>query len=342
MKKKILVTGGAGYIGSHTILELLIENKFEVICLDNYSNSNEEALLAVEKYTNKSITKLSLDLCDYDSLKNSLQPFVNQIIGVIHFAALKAVGESVSIPTKYYQNNLGSMLNVLNYCEEIGIQHFIFSSSCSVFGDLDSSLLPVKETTPTSITQSPYAETKSMGERILNDVSKNNKIKALSLRYFNPVGAHVSNIIGENPKAIPNNLVPVICKSALGKIPKMSVFGNDYSTRDGSCIRDYIHVVDIAKAHVLALNYLVDVQKENYEVINLGTGNGVSVLEAIEAFEKISNQKLDYILAPRRSGDIEAVYSDSSKAKELLNWEATSSIEDMMLSAWNWERKLND
>ena len=181
-----------------------------------------------------------------------------------------------------------------------------------------------------------------MGERILNDVSKNNKIKALSLRYFNPVGAHVSNIIGENPKAIPNNLVPVICKSALGKIPKMSVFGNDYSTRDGSCIRDYIHVVDIAKAHVLALNYLVDVQKENYEVINLGTGNGVSVLEAIEAFEKISNQKLDYILAPRRSGDIEAVYSDSSKAKELLNWEATSSIEDMMLSAWNWERKLND
>ena len=340
MKNKVLVTGGAGYIGSHTVLELVLEGKYEVISIDNYINSNENSLLSIEAFTGKKIIKIEVDLCDYSLVEKSLAPFENQIVGVIHFAALKAVGESVDIPVKYYQNNLNSMLNVLRYCEEKNVQNFIFSSSCSVYGDVSPELLPVSELTMVQTTQSPYAETKSMGERILSDVSQNNKIKALSLRYFNPVGSHPNGLLGENPKAKPNSLVPVICKSALGLIPTMSVNGDDYDTRDGSCIRDYIHVVDIAKAHVKALDYLVSTQEKNYDVINLGSGNGVSVLEAIDAFEKASGQKLKYNLAPRRAGDVVSVYSDSSKAKNLLGWTAELGIDVMMSTAWAWENKL--
>jgi UDP-glucose 4-epimerase len=297
-------------------------------------------LLDIEAFTGKSVIKIETDLCDYTAIVNKLSVYKDQIVGVIHFAALKAVGESVDIPIKYYQNNLNSMLNVLRYCEENEVQNFIFSSSCSVYGDVNPELLPVSELTKTSATQSPYAETKSMGERILADVAHNNKIKALSLRYFNPVGSHPNGLLGENPKAKPNSLVPVICKSALGLIPTMSVNGDDYDTRDGSCIRDYIHVVDIAKAHVKALDYLDSFQKESYDVINLGSGNGVSVLEAITAFENASGQILKYNLAPRRAGDVVSVYSDSSKAKNLLGWTAEFGIDVMMSTAWAWENKL--
>lgn len=342
MKNKVIVTGGAGYIGSHTILELVEKGEYEVISIDNYSNSSEEALLEIEKHTGKSIIKLNIDLNDFSAIEKGLKPYEAQVVGVIHFAALKSVGDSVEAPIEYYQNNIGGMLNLLNYCKNYSISSFIFSSSCSVYGNVTADLLPVKEDTFRGPTQCPYAETKSMGERILQDVSLNGAIKSLALRYFNPVGAHETNLLGENPKTKPCNLVPVICKSALGLIPTMSVFGSDYDTRDGSCIRDYIHVVDIAKAHVLALTYIVNNQKENYDVINLGSGNGVSVVEAINAFEKASNQKLTYNLAPRRAGDVVAVYSDSSKAKALLGWEAKLGIDDMMSSAWNWELKLQN
>lgn len=339
MKNKVLVTGGAGYIGSHTILELLEANEYEVISLDNYCNSSVSSLEELEKYTGNSIHKLEIDLTDYLAVKDALTQFKDQIVGVIHFAALKAVGDSVEQPVNYYSNNLLSLLNMLKLCEEFYIENFIFSSSCSVFGNINADSLPVTESTSGSVTQCPYAETKSMGERILKDVSFNKTIKALSLRYFNPVGSHESNVIGENPKTKPNNLVPIICKSALGEIAPMGVFGDDYKTRDGSCIRDYIHVVDIAKAHVKALDYIVE-SKDNYDVINLGSGNGVSVFEAIQAFEKVTGQELKYNVLPRRAGDVEAVYSDSTKAEKLLGWKAVLGIEDMMHSAWNWENKL--
>ena len=341
MRKKVLVTGGAGYIGSHTILELLEADKYDVICIDNYVNSSDQVLKDIEGYTKRSIIKLNIDLCDAKATEEALDSYKQDIIGIIHFAALKAVGESVEEPVMYYRNNLGSMLTLLEYCEKHQVSNFIFSSSCSVYGNLSDDQLPVVENTSKAITESPYAETKSMGERILEDVVKNERVKALSLRYFNPVGAHESLVTGENAKNKPNNLVPVICRSALGTLPSLSVFGDDYKTRDGSCIRDYIHVVDIAQAHVKALNYLVDEQKEQYDVINLGSGNGVSVFEAITAFEKASGQKLNYEVAPRRAGDVEAVFSDSSKAKKLLGWDAKYGIEEMMSTAWEWEKKLN-
>jgi UDP-glucose 4-epimerase len=341
MKQYVIITGGAGYIGSHTILELLEQDKYQVICVDNYANSSPESLTAVSLLTKKEIIKIEADLCDYSALTTSLKPYLEQVIGIVHFAALKAVGDSVQEPIDYYQNNLNAMLNMLKVCEQFNIKHFIFSSSCSVYGNITASQLPVNEATEKSSTESPYAETKKMGERILEDVAKAKNIKGLALRYFNPVGAHKSTIIGENPKSKPNNLVPVICKSALGISPKMSVFGLDYDTRDGSCIRDYIHVVDIAKAHVKALNYITNQQKEPFDVINLGSGDGTTVIEAISAFEKVTHQKLDYHIAPRRAGDVVAVYSDTTKAKQLLDWETQCTVEEMMQSAWNWEIKLN-
>lgn len=340
MREIVIVTGGAGYIGSHTVLELLNENKYDVVSIDNYANSSPDVLFEMEQFTGKTIHKIERDLCDYAGLVADLSPYKGKVAGIIHFAALKSVGESVEKPIDYYQNNLGSMLNLLKYSEENSVECFIFSSSCSVYGNLSKDKLPVVELTEKAITECPYAETKSMGERILEDVSKNGKVKALALRYFNPVGAHESLVTGENPKSKPNNLVPVICKSALGKIGEMSVFGTDYETRDGSCIRDYIHVVDIAQAHTKAMDYLLTQQKKGYDVINLGSGMGVSVLEAITAFEKVSGKKLAYTRAPRRAGDVEAIYSNSSKAKELLNWSPIYGIEEMMKTAWDWENKL--
>lgn len=341
MRETVIVTGGAGYIGSHTVLELLEQNKYDVISIDSYVNSSPDVLDEIEKYSGKKFIQLELDLCNYGDLERVLLPFKENIVGVIHFAALKSVGESVEQPVNYYQNNLGSLLNLLKYCELNKISNFIFSSSCSVYGNLSKEQLPVLESTEKAVTECPYAETKSMGERILEDVSINGKVKSLALRYFNPVGAHKSLVTGENPKAKPNNLVPVICKSALGAIKKMSVFGTDYTTRDGSCVRDYIHVADIAEAHTKAMDYLLKEQEQNYDVINLGSGSGVSVLEAISAFEKVSGKKLEYLVAPRRPGDVEAIYSDSSKAKKLLGWEPKYDIDSMMKTAWDWENKLS-
>lgn len=340
MRKKIIVTGGAGYIGSHTILELLEQDQYDVISIDNYSNSSPKSLKALEKYTGREIIQIELDLCNALELKKVLKIYQSDVVGVIHFAALKSVGDSVQMPINYYQNNLNSLLNVLAYCQENEVNYFIFSSSCSVYGDVEEGNLPVTEKTPVQLTECPYAETKAMGERILKDVAGISNLKTMALRYFNPVGAHSTNLIGENAKSKPNNLVPIIARSALGLIPPMSVFGTDYPTRDGSCIRDYIHVVDIAKAHVKAMDYLVDQQQSDFEIINLGSGNGVSVLEAITAFEKVSGRKLDYHLGPRRAGDVVMVYSDSSKAQQKLGWTAQMTIDQMMLTAWNWEQKL--
>lgn len=336
----ILVTGGAGYIGSHTIIEL-INNGFEIISADNYINSSSETYERIKKITGKNIQHYAIDLCDAELTKKlfSENP---KIKGVIHFAALKSVPESVEKPLLYYRNNFGSLINILECLKQFTIPHFIFSSSCSVYGNVKQ--LPVNEGTPTGDVECPYAYTKLAGERIIQDFSLiTPEINSVSLRYFNPVGAHVSGLNGELPLHKPNNLVPVITQTAIGKINQMSVFGNDYKTRDGTCIRDYIHVSDIANAHVKALTYLIEKkQKTNYSLFNLGSGNGVTVLEAIKAFEKISGQKLNFKIAARRSGDVEAIYSDSSNALKLLDWKPKHNIESMMETAWKWEQNLSE
>ena len=263
------------------------------------------------------------------------------IDGVIHFAALKAVGESVAMPLHYYRNNFNSLINILGASKKYGVDNVIFSSSCTVYGEIDQ--LPVTEASPVSKAESPYGNTKLVGEQIIRDFVKSSESqKVMALRYFNPVGAHESGLNGEDPINKPNNLVPVITMTASGLIPQLTVFGGDYPTRDGSCIRDYIHVTDIAEAHVMAMDYLLNNRNsDRFEFLNLGSGNGVSVLEAIEAFEKVSGQKLNYVVGERRPGDVTAIYSDSSLAKEKLGWEAKIGIEEMMASAWKWQQNLN-
>lgn len=333
---KILITGGAGYIGSHTILEVLGKTSWEVISADNFLRSAPATFERIKKISGKEIKNYNTDLCNTEYTKKIFTENPD-IQGVIHFAALKSVPESVADPDLYYRNNNESLKNILACIKEFGVKNFIFSSSCSVYGNIDK--LPVNEETPLQEAQSPYAQTKKDGEKMLEEFSKNNPaIHSIALRYFNPVGAHLSGLTGENPIGKPDNIVPAITQTAIGKIPQFSVFGNDYNTRDGSCIRDYIHVSDIAYAHVLALQCLFEGKiKNKFEIINLGSGNGVTVLEAIKAFEKVSNKKLNYKIAPRRAGDVEAIYSDSSKAKKLLNWAPKYNIEEMMASAWKWE-----
>ena len=337
--KCILVTGGAGYIGSHTIVELLSEKEVEIISVDNYSNSSADTYSRIEKITGKKVKHYEIDLCNLTDAEKVFSE--NKISGVIHFAALKSVPESVSNPIRYYSNNLSSLTNVLYCIKKYKVQNFIFSSSCSVFGNV--SVLPVKEETPIDDPQSPYAYTKLVGERIIRDFCFVNKeINAIALRYFNPVGAHLSGTMGELPVNAPNNLVPVITKVAIGELKELHVFGNDYTTRDGTCVRDYIHVSDIAQAHCLALNYLESGRnKANYDIINLGSGEGVTVLEAIKAFEEISGVKLNYKIDLRRPGDVEAIYSDSSKANSLLSWKPKYGLKDMMASAWKWQQYLS-
>lgn len=337
---KVIVTGGTGYIGSHTIVDLL-EHNFEVICIDNLSRSNKYALEGIEKITNKKPTFYNIDLCDRNATLKVLQEH-KDAVGIIHFAALKSVGESVEKPLMYYANNIDSLLNVLIGMKSFSIPNFVFSSSCSVYGNADE--LPVTENTPIKNAESPYAHTKQIGEDIIRNFATVNPIQQhILLRYFNPVGAHPSALIGEIPIEKPNNLVPYITQTAIGKLDELTVFGNDYNTRDGSCIRDYIHVCDIANAHTLALQFLIDKKnKTNCEVFNLGTGNGVSVLEAIAAFEKVSNKKLNYTIGPRRAGDVVAVYADNTRAQQALNWNCKYNIEDAMLSAWNWENKMQE
>ncbi|MCU7551101.1 UDP-glucose 4-epimerase GalE [Chitinophagaceae bacterium LB-8] len=335
---KILVTGGCGYIGSHTLVDL-IENGFDVICVDNNSRSNPLILKGVEEITGKSVKNYKVDLCNYDDTYAIFQEN-RDIAGIVHFAAYKAVGESVEKPLMYFENNLVSLINLLKCVQEFNIPWFVFSSSCTVYGNPDNSI--VTEETPTKPAESPYGYTKQMGEGMLRDFQKSNpQTQVILLRYFNPVGAHPSIQIGELPIGKPQNLVPAITQTAIGKLPKMTVFGNDYHTRDGSCVRDFIHVSDIANAHTLAIKYLQDGKSENgVEVFNLGTGNGVTVLEAVKAFEKVSGLKLNYEIGARRAGDVISIYANNDKAKSKLGWDPKFGLDDMMLTAWQWELKL--
>lgn len=335
--KKILVTGGAGFIGSHTIVDL-IENGFEVISVDNYSRSNPNIFHGITRITGKKVKNYLVDLCIFDDTHAIFQENPD-LYGIIHFAAFKEVGESVEKPLMYIENNNNSLINILKCTTEFNIPNFVFSSSCTVYGNPDE--VPVTEQTPLNQAQSPYGYTKQMGENIVRYCVESNPIKAVLLRYFNPVGAHPSIEIGEIPVGKPANLVPAITQTAIGKLPKMLVHGNDYPTRDGSCIRDYIHVSDIAHAHTLALNYLEDEKnRSSCDVFNLGSGSGHTVLEVINTFEETCQQKLNYAIGPRRPGDVSAIYSNNDKAIEKLNWRLRYSLQDMMKTAWQWEIKL--
>ena len=335
--RKILVTGGCGFIGSHTIVDLL-ENGYDVISIDDNSRSSAFSINGIEKITGKKVKNYKVDLKNFDETQAVFQENTD-IAGVIHFAAYKAVGESVAAPLLYFENNLFSLINLLKCVEEFSIPHFVFSSSCTVYGNPDS--IPVTEAFPIKKAESPYGATKQMGEEMLTDFTKNGACDAILLRYFNPVGAHPSAIIGELPIGKPQNLVPAITQTAIGKLPKMKVFGNDYDTRDGSCIRDYIHVCDIAHAHTLAIQYLENAKNEGpCDIFNLGTGLGVTVLEAIQTFEEVSGVKLNYEIAPRRSGDVIAIYANNDKAVNKLGWNIKYGIKDMMKTAWEWELKL--
>ncbi len=335
--KKILVTGGCGYIGSHTIVDL-VENDFDVISVDNNSRSSARILEGVEKITGKKVKNYKVDLCNFDDTFAIFQEN-EDIEAIIHFAAFKSVGESVEQPLLYFENNLLSLINLLKCVQEFHIPYFVFSSSCTVYGNPD--VIPVTELTPPKPAESPYGYTKQMGEQLINEFSKANPSQCVLLRYFNPVGAHPSALIGELPIGKPANLVPVITQTAIGKLPQVIVFGNDYPTRDGSCIRDFIHVCDIAHAHTLAVQFLMEGKtNKRCEVFNLGTGNGVTVLEAIRAFEKVTGEKLNYVIGPRRPGDVIAIYANNDYARSQLGWETKFSLEDMLSTAWKWEQRL--
>ncbi|MEO8763801.1 MAG: UDP-glucose 4-epimerase GalE [Ginsengibacter sp.] len=337
--KKILVTGGCGYIGAHTILDL-IENGFEPICVDNNSRSTKALLSGIKLISNVTVKNYKVDLCNFDDTYAIFQENDN-IEGIIHFAAFKAVGESVDKPLMYFENNLLSLINILKCVKEFEIPNFIFSSSCTVYGNPDE--IPVTEESPIKPPESPYGATKQMGEEIVREFTNSGDTQSILLRYFNPVGAHPSALIGELPLGKPENLVPAITQTAIGKIKQVTVFGNDYPTRDGSCVRDFIHVCDIAHAHILALQYLINKKNTSpCEVFNLGTGNGVTVLEAILSFEKVSGVKLNYVIGPRRPGDVVAVYANNSMAKDRLSWIPKFSLDEMISSAWKWELKLKD
>ncbi|MBS1609485.1 MAG: UDP-glucose 4-epimerase GalE [Bacteroidetes bacterium] len=334
---KILVTGGCGYIGAHTIIDL-IENGFEVISVDDNSRSNPRILEGVERITGVKIKNYKVDLCDFDDTFAIFQEN-EDILGIIHFAAYKAVNESVEKPLMYFENNINSLINVLKCVQEFKIPWFVFSSSCTVYGNPDH--IPVTELTPPKPAESPYGYTKQMGEQIVNEFSKSFPAQCILLRYFNPVGAHPSAIIGEMPIGKPQNLVPAITQTAIGKITKMYVHGSDYDTRDGSCLRDFIHVCDIAHAHTLAIKYLQQAKSNvRCEVFNLGTGNGVTVLEAIKAFEKVSGVKLNYEIGPRRPGDVIAIYANNDLARKVLGWNPKYTLDEMMATAWKWEERL--
>jgi UDP-glucose 4-epimerase len=332
----ILVTGGTGYIGSHAVVELQ-QKGYEVFIIDNLCNSRIEVLDAIEKITGKNPHFSKIDLCNAAAVKDF---FVRtKIDAIIHFAALKAVGESVQQPLRYYHNNISSLINLVQCAVEFSVPHFIFSSSCTVYGEPD--YIPVDEKHPVKPAESPYGETKQICEKILEDVSLASGMKVISLRYFNPAGAHTSALIGELPLNEPSNLVPVITRTAIGKMKELVVFGNDYDTPDGSCIRDYIHVTDVATAHVSALERLAGNKiKNNFEVFNLGTGKGLTVLEVISTFEKTTGKKLNYRIGARRVGDVGKIYSDCKLANTELNWQANASIEEMLSSAWAWEQKI--
>lgn len=337
MKKgKILVTGGTGYIGSHTTVEL-IEQGYEVIIIDNLSNSQEFILDRIEEITNVRPKFYKFDLLDAKALDKCFSEN-SDLKGIIHFAAAKAVGESVQKPLYYYRNNLQTMINVLEAMNNHNIENFVFSSSCTVYGQPDE--LPVTENAEVKPAESPYGYTKQVNENILKDtIASGAKLKGIALRYFNPIGAHHTGLIGELPIGVPANLMPFITQTAYGIREQLSVFGDDYETPDGSCIRDYIHVVDLAKAHIVAIERMIDNKnKESYEMFNIGTGNGFSVFEVIKSFEKTSCKKLNYKIAPRRAGDIVQIWADTTIGNNELGWKAEKTIDEMTLSAWKWEQ----
>jgi UDP-glucose 4-epimerase len=336
MKDLILVTGGTGYIGSHTCVEL-INAGYDVVVVDNLCNSKVDSLDGVEKITGVRPAFEEFDLCDKNKLESFFEKYTN-LKAIIHFAALKAVGESVEKPLEYYQNNLTSLTNILGCMIKYKVNNLVFSSSCTVYGEPDS--LPVTENSPIKQANSPYGNTKQIAEEIILDtVSAHPELKNIALRYFNPIGAHPTALIGELPLGVPQNLVPFITQTAIGIREELKVFGGDYDTPDGTCIRDYINVVDLAKAHVVAIKRLIENKnKQGNEVFNLGTGNGNSVLEAINAFEKSTGEKLKYKIVDRRPGDIIKVFADTSYANDELGWKAEKSLEETMLSAWKWEK----
>ena len=335
MKKKILVTGGTGYIGSHTSVELINEG-FDVIIIDNLYNSEAEVVDRIHKIAGVKPVLEVIDVCDKVKLHEFLEKH-KDISAIIHFAAYKAVSESVSKPLDYYNNNLMSLINLLDAMKRYGIPDLVFSSSCTVYGQPER--LPVSEDAPIQPAVSPYGNTKQIGEEIIRDTAAADmKIKAISLRYFNPIGAHPTALIGELPRGVPENLVPYITQTAFGLRDELKVFGSDYDTPDGSCIRDYLHVVDLAKAQVTAVKRLIENKnKTNYEIFNLGTGKGVSVLEAIKSFENVTGIKLKYTITGRRAGDIEKIWADPSKANTELGWKTASSLDESMKTAWDWE-----
>lgn len=338
MKQKIIVTGGCGYIGSHTVVSL-IEEGYEVVIFDNLSNSKEFILSRIEEITGEKPLLEKVDLSDDDASKNAYKKH-RDAKAVIHFAAYKAVGESVEEPLMYYKNNLFSLVNTLNAQVENGIENVIFSSSAAVYGE--PSVLPITESNEITRSFSPYGNTKKIAEEILEDLVKaNQNFSAISLRYFNPIGAHDSGLIGEFPSGVPNNLLPYITQCAIGVLKELHVFGDDYDTIDGTPIRDYIHVVDLAKAHVSAVNRLLNKEQEtSYEVYNLGTGKGYTVLEVIKEFEKVSNLKLNYKIVDRRAGDVPILYADTQLAEKKLNWKSMLDLTDMIRSSWKWEQSL--
>ena len=335
--KKILITGGTGFIGSHTVVELQ-KNGYDVILVDNLSNSTLEVLDNIAAITGIRPAFEQIDLSD----QSITADFFNRnkgIRGIIHFAAYKAVGESMEKPVEYYRNNVGSLLNIIEAMKVNGIREMVFSSSCTVYGQPDE--LPVTESAPVKPAWSPYGNTKQMGEEVVRFSTSLLPVKAIVLRYFNPIGAHESALIGELPLGVPNNLVPFITQVAIGQRPFLNIFGDDYNTPDGTAIRDYLQVVDLAKAHVIALNRLMNLRgKSDFEIFNLGTGQGYSVLEVIRSFEKVSGKKLNYRVVPRRPGDVEKVWADTRYANAELGWAAEKGLDEMMASAWKWEQAL--
>lgn len=338
-KKTVLISGGAGYIGSHTAVEL-INAGYDVVVIDNLTNSERDSISGVEKITGKKIPFEVVDTCDKSQLKTVFDIYTFDT--VIHFAAYKAVGESMAEPLKYYQNNLVSFMNIVAMMKEYGRPNILFSSSATVYGDAEH--LPVTETTPRQPATSPYGNTKQIAEDILRDCCRAyDSVHGIALRYFNPIGAHPSALIGELPRGVPNNLVPFITQTAAGIREQLSIFGNDYDTPDGTCLRDYIDVVDLAKAHVAAVNRMTEGKMaERYEIFNIGTGRPVSVMELVTTFEKVNDLKLPYRMAQRRPGDVPAVWAETSLANKELGWKAERTLDETLKSAWEWEKRVRN
>lgn len=334
---KVLVTGGTGFIGSHTVVELSNAG-YEVVAIDNFENSSPAVVENIKAITGSDLSFIKADIRDKKAL-DEVFSLHHDIEAVIHFAAYKAVGESVEKPLAYYENNVGGTVNLVEAMQKHGVNKLVFSSSCTVYGNVGPEALPITEDSPVVKANSPYGNTKKICEELLYDVSRSSSTRVVALRYFNPIGAHDSALIGELPNGVPNNLIPFVTQTAIGIREKLTVFGDDYPTRDGSCIRDFIHVVDLAKAHVKAIEYMGR-KDASFSVFNIGTGTGNTVLETVKAFEKVSGRKLNYVIGPRREGDVVQIFASCDKAMSELGWKAERSLENSLETAWNWELRL--